>query len=80
MNDNRLLAVLALLVTAPAMIWALRDYRAGRARLMLGSRRSLRQVERADNPRKFWGYTAFNLIASGVVIVFAVLLFFKPPE
>jgi hypothetical protein len=79
MNDNRLIAILALLIFVPGVIWAARDYREGHVRLMLFSRRrSTVAVRRADDPRKFWAYTAFNALVCGVVAVFAVLLFFKP--
>ncbi|AXB77556.1 hypothetical protein V474_18505 [Novosphingobium barchaimii LL02] len=81
MNDNRLIAVLALAIFVPGVIWAWRDYREGRARLMLFSRRrSTMETRRADDPRKFWTYTAFNVAICAVVAVFAVLLFFKPVE
>jgi hypothetical protein len=79
-NDNRLAAGLALLVAVPAMVWAVRDFREGRQRLLIASRRSRVEVARADDPRRFWRYTAINAIACGVIVVFAVLLFLKPPE
>jgi hypothetical protein len=80
-NDNRLIAVLALAIFVPGVIWAVRDYREGHVRLMLFSRRrSTVAVRREDNPRKFWTYTAFNAAICGVVAIFAVLLFFKPVE
>jgi hypothetical protein len=78
-NDNRLVAVLALAVLAPGFVWAWRDYREGHVRLMVFSRRrSTVAVSRADDPRRFWAYTAFNLVLCGIVAVFAVLLMFKP--
>ncbi len=81
MNENRLVAVLALAIFVPGVLFALRDFRKGRARLMLFSRaRSKVEATLAENPRKFWGYTAFNLVVSLTVGVFCVLLFFKPEE
>lgn len=78
MNENRLVAVMALAILAPGIIWAIRDFRAGKVRLMLFSRRrSTVETVRADDPRKFWAYTAFNLAVCAVVGVFAILLFFK---
>jgi len=79
-NDNRLAAGLALLIAVPAMVWAIRDFREGRARLLIASRRSRTETTRAENPKRFWRYTAVNAVACGVIVVFAVLLFFKPPE
>lgn len=78
MNDNRLAAVLALLVAVPAMVWALRDFREGRARLLIASRRSRTETTRAADPRRFWRYTAVNVAACAVIVVFAGLLFVKP--
>lgn len=81
MNDNRLIAVLALAIFVPGVIWAWRDYREGHVRLMLFSRRrSTVAVRREADPRKFWTYTAFNVVVCTVVAVFAALLFFKPVE
>ncbi|HUD30347.1 MAG TPA: hypothetical protein VMQ93_15875 [Novosphingobium sp.] len=81
MNDNRLIAVLALAIFVPGVLWAVRDYREGQVRLMLFSRRrSTVAVRREDDPRKFRLYTAFNFALCAVVAVFAVLLFFKPVE
>lgn len=80
MNDNRLAAVLALALAIPAMIWAFRDFREGRARLMLRSRRSRHEILRETDPAKFRRYTAINAILCAIVVVFAVLLFFKPVE
>lgn len=79
MNENRLMAVLALAIFVPGALFALRDWREGKARLMLFSRaRSKVETTRAENPRKFALYTAFNAALCAVVAVFAVLLFFKP--
>lgn len=81
MNENRLLGVLALAIVFPGVVFAVEDFREGRARLMLFSRaRSKVETTRAENPRRFWIYTAFNLALVAVVVVFAVLLFFKPVE
>ncbi len=81
MNENRLVAVLALAIFVPGAIFALRDFRKGRARLMLFSRaRSKVEAGREENPRKFWAYTAFNFAVCLTVGVFCVLLFFKPVE
>lgn len=81
MNDNRLIAVLALVIFVPGVLWAVRDFREGQVRLMLFSRRrSTIAVRREDDPRKFMMYTAFNALLCAVVAVFAVLLFFKPVE
>ena len=46
------------------------------------SNRARSKVETSlqENPRKFWGYTAFNLAVCLTVGVFCVLLFFKPVE
>jgi hypothetical protein len=80
-NDNRLIAVLALAIFVPGVLWAVRDYREGQVRLMLFSRRrSTVAVRREDDLRKFRLYTAFNFVLCAVVAVFAVLLFFKPVE
>nr|WP_086491221.1 hypothetical protein [Novosphingobium panipatense] len=79
MNENRLVAVLALAIFVPGALYALRDFREGRARLMLFSRaRTKVETTLAENRRKFWGYTAFNLAVCLIVGVFCVLLFFKP--
>jgi hypothetical protein len=81
MNDNRLIAVLALAIFVPGVIWAWRDYRDGQVRLMLFSRRRTTvATRREDDPRRFMAYTAFNFALCAVVAVFAVLLFFKPVE
>ncbi|MEE4454503.1 hypothetical protein [Novosphingobium resinovorum] len=81
MNDNRLVAVLALVIFVPAALFAFRDWREGKARLMLFSRaRSKVETSRAADPRKFALYTLFNVALCAVVAVFAVLLFFKPVE
>ncbi|MFC3212925.1 MULTISPECIES: hypothetical protein [Novosphingobium] len=81
MNENRLMAVLALAIFVPGAVWAWQDFRAGKARLMLFSRARVKiETMRADNPRKFAIYTAFNFALCAVVAVFAVLLFFKPVE
>jgi hypothetical protein len=80
-NENRLMAVLALAIFVPGALWAYRDWREGRARLMLFSRARVKvETTRAGNPRKFAIYTAFNALLCAVVAVFAVLLFFKPVE
>lgn len=81
MNENRLVAVLALAILAPGFAWAWQDYRAGQVRLMLFSRRrSTIAVRREVDPRRFWAYSAFNLLLCSIVAVFAVLLMFKPEE
>ncbi|MFC0204502.1 hypothetical protein [Novosphingobium soli] len=81
MNENRLIAVLALAIFVPGVLWAWRDYREGHVRLMLFSRRrSTVAVRRQDDLRRFMMYTAFNALLCVVVAVFAVLLFFKPVE
>jgi hypothetical protein len=80
-NENRLIAILALVIFIPGVLWAVRDFREGHVRMMLFSRRrSTVAVRRADDPRRFWTYTAFNVAVCTVVAVFAVLLFFKPVE
>lgn len=79
MNENRLMAVLALAIFVPGALFAFRDWREGKARLMLFSRaRTPVRTTRDENPRKFAIYTAFNVALCAVVAVFAVLLFFKP--
>ncbi|KQM21569.1 hypothetical protein [Novosphingobium sp. Leaf2] len=79
MNENRMIAVLALVLLTPGLIWALGDFRAGKVRMMLFSRRrSTVETYRDTDPRRFWAYTAFNLAVCAVVGVFAMLLFFKP--
>ena len=40
MNENRLMAVLAFVIFVPAAIFAFRDWREGKARLMLAGRAS----------------------------------------
>jgi hypothetical protein len=78
-NENRMIAVLATVLLLPALVWAVQDYRAGKVRMMLFSRRrSSVETRREDDPRRFWAYTAFNVLVCAVVAVFAVLLFFKP--
>lgn len=79
MNENRLMAVLAFVIFVPAAIFAFRDWREGKARLMLFSRaRNPIVTTKAADPRKFALYTAFNVALCGIVAIFAVLLFFKP--
>lgn len=79
MNENRLVAALALAILAPGFVWAWKDYREGQVRLMLFSRRrSTIAVRREVDPRRFWAYTGFNLVLCGIVAVFAALLMFKP--
>ncbi|PNU02469.1 hypothetical protein [Novosphingobium guangzhouense] len=79
MNENRLMAVLALAIFVPGALFAFRDFREGRARLMLFSRaRNPIIATKAADPRKFTLYTAFNGALCAVVALFAVLLFFKP--
>lgn len=79
MNENRLMAVLALAIFVPGALFALRDFREGKARLMLFSRaRNPILTSKDADPRKFALYTAFNALLCAVVALFAVLLFFKP--
>ncbi|WP_395391652.1 hypothetical protein WBP07_13185 [Novosphingobium sp. BL-8A] len=81
MNENRLVAVLALAVLVPSALWAVRDFREGKARLLLFSRaRSKVETTLAENPRKFWGYSAFNLAVCLGLGALCVMLFFKPVE
>lgn len=75
------MAVLTLIIFVSAAFMAWRDYREGKARLLVfSSRRSTVETRREDNPRKFFLYTAFNFALCAFVAVFAVLLFFKPVE
>ncbi|KPH65810.1 hypothetical protein ACLIMP_06080 [Novosphingobium aerophilum] len=81
MNENRLVAGLALAILVPGAVMALGDFRKGKARLMLFSRaRSKVETSLAENSRKFWAYSAFNLAVCLMVGVFCVLLFLKPEE
>lgn len=81
MNENRLFAVLALAILVPSALWALRDFREGRARLMLFSRgRSKMETSLAENSRKFWGYSVFNLAVCTALGALCVMLFFKPVD
>lgn len=79
MNDNRLVAVLVLLILIPAITMAWRDYHRGQVRLMMFSRlRHSVTVSRSDDPRRFRLYLGFNLALIVVVAGACVALFFKP--
>lgn len=81
MNENRLVAILACLILVPSALWALRDFREGKAKLLLFSRaRSKIETTLADNPTKFWRYSAFNLAVCLTLGALCVMLFFKPVE
>jgi len=80
-NENRVMAALAMVILVPSALWALRDFREGKAKLLLFSRaRSKVETTLADNPRKFWGYSAFNLAVCLTLGAVCVMLFFKPVE
>ncbi|WP_260926911.1 hypothetical protein [Novosphingobium sp. 9] len=79
MNDNRLVALMVLLILVPGFVIAWNDWRNGRVRLLLFSRmRSGIRADRETDPRKFRLYTAANVALIVLVTVGCVALFFKP--
>lgn len=79
MNDNRLIAVMVLLILVPGFVMAWRDYRKGQVRLLLFSRmRSGIRADRETDPGKFRLYTAANAALIALLAVGCVALFFKP--
>lgn len=79
MNENRAVGLMTVLVALPGLAWAWRDYRDGRARLMLFSRMRQSVVTTRDaDPRRFWAYTAFNLLLLGLLVLGGLFLMVKP--
>lgn len=79
MNENRAVGLMTMLVALPGLAWVWQDYRGGTARLMLFSRmRRSVAITRDADPRRFWTYTAFNVLLLGLLVLGGAILMVKP--
>ncbi|TCM19018.1 hypothetical protein EDF56_104553 [Novosphingobium sp. PhB165] len=79
MNDARVAGIMALAVLLYSVWLTVQDWREGKARLLIFSRRrNPVSIERATDPRRFQHYCAFNAAVYLVGIAGSLYLIIKP--